>query len=137
MTNQELYELMDRFQRSGLHSMKLVSDGQQIELTRGCGGEHTLEAHPAPAVKSAAAGSESPVIAAPLAGVFYQAPAPDQPPFVTPGERVVKGQTVCLIEAMKMMSEIPAPCDGIIQEVLKADGELAAFHEPLFRYQTV
>ena len=50
-------------------------------------------------------------------------------------DRVKKGQPLCLIEAMKMMSEIPAPCDCVIEEVLKADGQLAAFDEPLFRYQ--
>ncbi len=141
MTNQEIYELMDRFQRSGLHSIKLAVDGQQIELTRSAGSE------PAPmisaaAVTPAAATSavvqqDQPTITAPLAGVFYAAPAPDQPPFVTAGQRVVKGQTVCLIEAMKMMSEIPAPCDGIIEAVLKGNGELAEFHEPLIRYRAV
>ena len=46
-----------------------------------------------------------------------------------------KGQTVCLLEAMKMMSEIPAPCDCVIDEVLKTNGELAAFGEPLFQYR--
>lgn len=137
MTNQEIYELMDRFQRSGLRSMKLSTDGQQIELTQECSDEHTPVTSPVPAVVASATEPESPAITAPLAGVFYAAPAPDQPPFVTPGAHVVKGQTVCLIEAMKMMSEVPAPCDGVIETVLKTDGELAAFHEPLFRYRTV
>ena len=68
-------------------------------------------------------------------GTFYAAPAPDQPPFVKVGDRVKKGQTVCLIEAMKMMSEVPAPCDCIIEAVLKDNGELAAFGEPLLRYK--
>lgn len=137
MTNQEIYELMDRFQRSGLHSMKLSAGGQQIELTRESGTAPVLSPSPASVAASAAEEMESPVISAPLAGVFYAAPAPDQPPFVKPGERVAKGQTVCLLEAMKMMSEVPAPCDGIIEAVIKADGELAAFHEPLFRYRAV
>ena len=68
-------------------------------------------------------------------GTYYAAPAPGQPPFVSVGDRVKKGQPLCLIEAMKMMSEIPAPCDSVIEEALKADGQLAAFDEPLFRYQ--
>ena len=46
-----------------------------------------------------------------------------------------KGQTVCLIEAMKMMSEVPAPCDCVIESVCKSNGELVAFGEPLFRYR--
>ena len=52
-----------------------------------------------------------------------------------PGCRVSKGQTVCLIEAMKMMSEVPAPCDCVIESVCKSNGELVAFGEPLFRYR--
>lgn len=68
-------------------------------------------------------------------GTYYAASAPDAAPFVSAGDRVSKGQTVCLIEAMKMMSEVPAPCDCVIEEVLKASGDLAAFGEPLFRYR--
>lgn len=137
MTNQEIYELMDRFQRSGLHSMKLSANGQQIELTREGGGAAAPAVSPAPAEAVTAPQPESPAITAPLAGVFYTAPAPDQPPFVAPGTKVVKGQTVCLLEAMKMMSEVPAPCDCIVEAVLKENGELAEFHEPLFRYRAV
>ncbi len=76
-----------------------------------------------------------PVISAPLVGTFYAAPAPEQPPFVSVGDRVKKGQTVCLLEAMKTMVEVPAPCDGEIRDVLKKNGELAAFGEALMRYE--
>ena len=71
----------------------------------------------------------------PLRRTFYAAPSEDAAPFVAVGDRVAKGQTVCLIEAMKMMSEVSAPCDCVIEEVVKANGELAAFGEPLFRYR--
>ena len=64
----------------------------------------------------------------------HTTPAPEQPPVVKTGDRVAKGQTVCLIEAMKTMIEVPAPCDCVIGEVLKANGELAAFGEALMRY---
>ena len=72
---------------------------------------------------------------APLVGTFYAAPAPEKPPFVQVGDRVKKGDTLCLIEAMKMMSEIPAPCDCVIEAVLKASGDLVSFGEPLLRYK--
>ena len=137
MTNPELYDLMDRFQRSSLRSMKLSCQDFTIELE-----QSNPAASPAPAAAAVPAPAaaavpqpESPVISAPLVGPYYAASAPDQPPFVTAGDRVEKGQTVCLIEAMKMMSEVPAPCDCVIEEVLKANGELAAFGEPLFRYR--
>ena len=65
---------------------------------------------------------------------FYTAAAPDQPPFVTEGVRVQKGQTVGLIEAMKMMSEVTAPCECIIDQILVKNAELVAFGTPLFSY---
>ena len=77
------------------------------------------------------------VVTSPLVGTFYSSPSPDAENFVKVGDTVKKGQTVCLIEAMKMMSEVPAPCDCVIEEVLKASGELVAFEEPLFRYRAV
>ena len=138
MTNQEIFDLMDRFQRSSLRSMKLSCQDFSIELEQGAPAAAAAApaAAPAPAATAAPAPQpESPVISAPLVGTYYAASAPDKPPFVNPGDRVTKGQTVCLIEAMKMMSEVPAPCDCVIEEVLKANGELAAFGEPLFRYR--
>ena len=138
MTNQEIFDLMDRFQRSSLRSMKLSCQEFSIELEQGASAAAAAAPAAAPAPTAAAAPvpqPESPVISAPLVGTYYAASAPDQPPFVNTGGRVKKGQTVCLIEAMKMMSEVPAPCDCVIEEVLKANGELAAFGEPLFRYR--
>lgn len=137
MTNQEIYDLMDRFQRSSLRSMKLSCQDFTIELEQGIPAATSAPAAavvPAPAA-AAVPQPENPAICAPLVGTYYAASAPDQPPFVAAGDRVAKGQTVCLIEAMKMMSEVPAPCDCVIEEVLKANGELAAFGEPLFRYR--
>ena len=138
MTNQEIFDLMDRFQRSSLRSMKLSCQDFSIELEQGAAAAPAAAAPaavPAPPAAAPAPQAEGPVISAPLVGTYYAAPAPEQPPFVAAGDRVKKGQTVCLIEAMKMMSEVPAPCDCVIEEVLKANGELAAFGEPLFRYR--
>ena len=140
MTNQELYDLMARFDSSGLQALKLSQGDLTIELGK---------AVPAPAAVPAAAPAEipakaeggpvkteeGPVIPAPLVGTFYAAPAPEQPPFVSVGDKVAKGQTVCLLEAMKTMIEVPAPCDCVIAAILKANGDLAAFGEALMRYE--
>lgn len=135
MTNPEILELMDHFERSSLRSLKLTTPGFSLELNR----ESAVPTVPAAASAPTAAARSMPeegakTINAPLVGTFYAAPAPDQPPFAPAGTRVSKGQTVCLLEAMKMMSEVLSPCDCVIEEVLKADGQLAAFGEPLFRY---
>ena len=139
MTNQEIFDLMDRFQRSSLRSMKLSCQDFSIELEQGAPAAAAAAAPaavPAPTAAAAPAPQpESPVISAPLVGTYYAASAPDQPPFVNTGGRVKKGQTVCLIEAMKMMSEIPAPCDCVIEAVLKTSGDLVSFVEPLLRYK--
>ena len=140
MTNQEIFDLMDRFQHSTIQSLKLSMTDFSIELTKAAAVQATASAAPvaAPAAASLApspAEEDKNVVAAPLVGVFYAAPAPEEPPYVTPGARVEKGDTLCLIEAMKMMSEVPSPCDCVITEVLKASGDLAAFGDVLFRYR--
>lgn len=137
MTNQELYDLMARFDRSTLQSLKLSRGDFTIELARG----GTAAPIPAAAPASSSAPSPAPeedagpAVTAPLVGTFYAAPAPDQPPFVSVGDRVEKGRTLCLLEAMKNMVEVPAPCDCVIEAVLKENGELAAFGEALMRYK--
>ena len=137
MTNQEIYDLMARFDTSGLQKLKLSQGDFKIELEKAAPAPAAASAMvPIPAAPAAApAAEEAPAVTAPLVGTFYAAPAPEQPPFAMPGDKVKKGQTVCLIEAMKTMIEVPAPCDCVIEEVLKANGELAAFGEALMRYQ--
>ena len=139
MTNQEIKELISCFENSSLQTMKLSTQEVTIEMSRGAGAAPAVPQAPAavavPAAASAPAREEGDAVKAPLVGTFYAAPAPDQAPFVAVGDRVKKGQTVCLIEAMKMMSEVPAPCDCVIEEILKADGELVAFGEALLRYK--
>jgi acetyl-CoA carboxylase biotin carboxyl carrier protein len=71
-------------------------------------------------------------IKAPLVGVFYAAPSPDKEPFVEVGRHVKKGETVCMVEAMKMMSEVTSPKDGTITEILVENGDFIEFDQPLF-----
>lgn len=72
-------------------------------------------------------------ILSPMVGTFYRAPAPDEPPFVNVGERVRMGQTVCIIEAMKLMNEIEAEVAGEILEILVQNGEPVEYNQPLMR----
>ena len=140
MTNKEVFELMTRFETGSIHSMKLSSGDFSIELSKGPAGAvvsvpATEQRTAVPAPAAAEPVLEDAAITAPLVGTYYAASAPGVEPFVRVGDTVKQGQTVCLIEAMKMMSELPAPCDCVITEVLKENGALAAFGEPLFRYQ--
>lgn len=135
MTNQEIFDLITRFENSSIHSLKLSKGDFSLELNKdSTAASCSVPAHSVSA-PVAARQEDVPVITAPLVGTYYAASTPGAAPFVAVGDTVKKGQTVCLIEAMKMMSEIPAPCDGIITEILKENGSLVAFGEPIFRYQ--
>lgn len=140
MTNQEIFELMARFDASTATTLKLSTKDFSLELGKGGPAAPIPAAAPVPAPAAAVSPAAAPApagkcITAPLVGTFYAASAPEQPPFVQVGDRVRKGQPVCLLEAMKMMSEIPAPCDCEITAVLKENGALVSFGEPLFRYK--
>ena len=71
-------------------------------------------------------------VLSPMPGTFYIAPSPDDPPFVKEGDSVKKGDTLCIIEAMKIMNEIEAEDKGVIQKVLVENGEAIEFNQPLF-----
>jgi acetyl-CoA carboxylase biotin carboxyl carrier protein len=73
------------------------------------------------------------VIAAPMIGTFYAAPTPGSPPFITEGDEVVAGQTIGIIEAMKIMNEIVADRSGIVTAILVANGEPVEYGSPLAR----
>ncbi|KAL2330162.1 hypothetical protein Fmac_017743 [Flemingia macrophylla] len=83
-----------------------------------------------PAVKSAK--SSHPPLKSPMAGTFYRSPGPAEPPFVKVGDKVKKGQVVCIIEAMKLMNEIEADQSGTIVEILAEDGKSVSVDTPLF-----
>lgn len=71
-------------------------------------------------------------IKAPMVGVFYKAASPEAEPYVTVGKTVKKGDTVCIIEAMKLMNEIQAEEDGTIKKILVKDGDIIEYGQPLF-----
>lgn len=138
MIDQDIFQLMARFDASAATTLKLTTKEFSLELSKG-----TVAAAPAAAVPAVSAAPvaepavepEGPCITAPLVGTFYAASAPDAAPFVQVGDKVKKGQTVCLMEAMKMMNEVKAPCDCTIEAILQQDGALVSFGEPLIRYR--
>ena len=159
MDLESIYALMERFERSSLTGLELEQNGTRLKLDRTvtaapaaaapipaaapvlsappadqAAQEDRAEYIKAPLVSPAAAPAPAgKCITAPLVGTFYAASGPDSAPFVKAGDQVRKGQTVCILEAMKMMSEIPAPMDCVIEEVLMDNGSLAGFDAPLFR----
>ena len=86
-----------------------------------------------PASVEASVATEGDVVESPLVGVAYLAAGPDKPAFVTVGDSVKKGQTLVIIEAMKVMNEIPAPKDGVVTEILVSNEEMVEFGKGLVR----
>ena len=93
--------------------------------------ESSVEEAPAPAETTVA--PEGDVVESPLVGVAYLAAGPDKPAFVTVGDSVKKGQTLVIIEAMKVMNEIPSPKDGVVTEILVSNEEMVEFGKGLVR----
>ncbi|WP_038056564.1 acetyl-CoA carboxylase biotin carboxyl carrier protein [Thermus amyloliquefaciens] len=98
--------------------------------------EASLEAPEAKEAKGAEEGCPGCVeVRAPIVGTFYRAPAPDAPPYVKEGDRVEKGQVLCIIEAMKLMNEIESEVSGIVKKILVKNGEPVEYGQPLFLIQ--
>ncbi len=87
----------------------------------------------APKAEAKAADKPGVLVNSPFVGTFYRAPSPDSPPFVDVGTKVKKGQTLCIVEAMKLMNEIEAEADGTVAEILVQNATPVEFGEPLFR----
>ncbi|MFV0499273.1 MAG: acetyl-CoA carboxylase biotin carboxyl carrier protein [Bacilli bacterium] len=73
------------------------------------------------------------IVSSPIVGTFYKSPAPEKPAFVKVGDKVSKGQVLCIVEAMKVMNEIECPCEGTIAEILVNDGDALEFNQAIFK----
>lgn len=136
-------ELMDAVRQRGLSAFELKCDEFELRI------EAQAAAVAAPVAVAAAAASapvataastataEAPEtfsgtpVEAPLVGVFYSAPSPEEPPFIEVGQQVKKGDTLFIIEAMKTMNEITAPCDGTISRILAQNGDMVEYKQVL------
>jgi acetyl-CoA carboxylase biotin carboxyl carrier protein len=98
-------------------------------------------AAPAPVAAAAASAAKAEakadkpgtLVSSPFVGTFYRSPSPDSPPFVDVGQKVKKGQVLCIVEAMKLMNEIECELDGTVAEILVQNATPVEFGEPLFR----
>ena len=124
----QLAELMKDF---GLTHAEYDKDGTRIVLDRTPVATSALApAAPIEAAADTLSANES-AVTAPIVGVVYSSREPGAAPFVTVGQSVKKGDTVCVIEAMKMFSDVEAPCDGTVTQVLFENGALAEFGQTL------
>ena len=131
--------LIDMMGRGGITDLHLETATVKLRLrARGATGPDTSVAHPAVATANIALGStdtdtDGPIVTAPMIGTFYRAPAPGEPDFVDIGDAVEPGQTIGIIEAMKIMNEIVAEVGGIAAEFLVENGQPVEYGQPLLR----
>ena len=145
----ELRRLIRLVQRTGIGELELNSGGRSVRISanpgNGGAGAHFVAAPhaaptpaaPPPAAAPAAAAPSAPAsnqktVVSPMVGTFYRAPAPDADPFVEVGDVVEVGQTVCIIEAMKLMNEIEAETKGRVAQILVENAQPVEFGQKLF-----
>ncbi len=148
MNYKEIKELIDLIRETDVAEIEVERAGMRIRIRRD-GHEVPVReirevasppppasAEPAASVPAAAQPKEEAgVVHSPLVGTFYRSPGPDSPPFTDLGERVEKGQVLCIVEAMKLMNEIEAEFAGTVREVFVENGQPVEYGQPLYRIE--
>ena len=155
MDLRKLKKLIDLVEDSGIAELEVTEGEEKVKIVKGGStGKEVVVLSPSaaplaatpvqttapltastapapPPAQEALAGQEGHIIKSPMVGTFYRAGAPGAKPFVEVGETVKVGQTVCVIEAMKLMNEIEADKDGVVKAIMVENGQPVEYGEPL------
>jgi len=146
MDLRKLKKLIDLVEASGIAELEITEGEEKVRIAKSIAGAPMMMAHapqmmhaPAPAVAAAVAAApvedavpEGHVVRSPMVGTFYRAPAPGSKNFAEVGQSVNAGDTLCIIEAMKLLNEIEADQGGVIKAILVENGQPVEYGEPLF-----
>jgi acetyl-CoA carboxylase biotin carboxyl carrier protein len=147
MDLRKLKKLIDLVQESGIAELEITEGEEKVKIVKG--GEATVTPVAPPAGRPAAAPAPAPaapsgtpapaepvqeghVLKAPMVGTFYRSASPESKAYVEVGQNVKAGETICIIEAMKLMNEIEADATGVIKAVLVENGQPVEYGQPLF-----
>ena len=146
MWQDKVKEIIDILENSNVNEIEVTFWGRKVRVVKNASG--MVANHTQPEVLNSIANdgsnkekslnrleevsSDEEKVLSPMPGVFYSAQSPDKPPFVNEGDRVVKGQVLCIIESMKIMNEIECEQDGVIKQVLVKNSDPVEFNQPLF-----
>ena len=143
MDLRKLKKLIDLVQESGIAELEITEGEEKVKIVKG--GEATVTPVAAPALPGAAAPApaaapppaepapeQGHVLKAPMVGTFYRSASPESKAYVEVGQNVKAGETVCIIEAMKLMNEIEADATGVIKAILVENGQPVEYGQPLF-----
>jgi acetyl-CoA carboxylase biotin carboxyl carrier protein len=150
MDLRKLKKLIDLVQESGIAELEITEGEEKVKIVKG-GGASVSQAPLAPAQPPAPAqplaggaapapapaaqpeaGQEGHVVKAPMVGTFYRSPSPDAKAFIEVGQPIKEGQTICIIEAMKLMNEIESDASGVVKAILVENGQPVEYGQPLF-----
>jgi acetyl-CoA carboxylase biotin carboxyl carrier protein len=149
MDLRKLKKLIDLVQETGIAELEITEGEERVRISR-AGMQpvpqmmmaHALQgfvpppaapaALAAPAATAAEAPEEGHVVKSPMVGTFYRSPSPGAPAFIDVGQTVTEGQTLCIIEAMKLLNEIESDAAGIIKKILAENGQPVEYGQPLF-----
>jgi acetyl-CoA carboxylase biotin carboxyl carrier protein len=148
MNLKEIREIMEMLKGTDVSEFELGRGDTVLKVRRGAVSAPTAAHVPPPAPAAAAPAAPGPgeakalpnvparpahkEVVSPIVGTFYRAPAPDASPFVEVGARVVKGQVLCIVEAMKIMNQIESDTTGTIAAILVENAQPVAYGQPLF-----
>lgn len=148
MDLRKLKKLIDLVEESGISELELTEDGEKVRISRNFTSNTPVQQYApmqysapqfeAPAAAPAVAAAEAPAVEeghavkSPMVGTFYRSPSPDAKAFVEVGDTVAVGDTLCIIEAMKLLNEIEADKAGVIKKILVDNGQAIEYGEPLF-----
>jgi len=148
MDLRKLKKLIDLVQESGIAELEITEGEERVRIARGgavsivppagtvspaaAPAAAPVPAAPAPAPAAPEAAPEGHVVKSPMVGTFYRAPSPEAKPFVDVGSTVKEGDTICVLEAMKLMNEIEADASGVIKAILVENGQPVEYGQALF-----
>mgnify|MGYP000654217554 CR=1 FL=1 len=148
MDLRKIKKLIELLEESGIAEIEIREGEESVRISRvfPASGPAIATVMPTPVVAPAAAASHAPpvattaapvtpdghVVTSPMVGTFYRSAGPDKEPFVKVGDRVQKGQTICIIEAMKLFNEIEAEISGTVVDILIENAKPVEFDQPLF-----
>ncbi|WP_394243500.1 acetyl-CoA carboxylase biotin carboxyl carrier protein [Vibrio astriarenae] len=147
MDIRKIKKLIELVEESGIAELEISEGEESVRISRnGTAAPAPVQYAAAPVPVAAPAAVEAPAAAAPaeaaapvsghqvlspMVGTFYRAPSPDAKPFIEVGQSVTAGETICIVEAMKMMNQIEADKTGVITAILAEDGQAVEFDQPL------
>ncbi|NDU85060.1 MAG: acetyl-CoA carboxylase biotin carboxyl carrier protein [Ferrovum sp.] len=143
MDLRKLKKLIDLVEDSGIAELEITEGEERVRIAKFSGAQiayapANYPAAPAPAVAVALAAPEAPaepeghVVKSPMVGTFYRSPSPGAPAFAEIGQSINEGQTLCIIEAMKLLNEIESDVTGTISKILVENGQPVEYGQPLF-----